>query len=127
VRTVTEHLREHALLAAGCVDRKVMPDLESLRKTEWFPEFEHLMRNRLIMGAFRYGLLEHKAKTNYNMLAYLQEKVDMYVKTGCKEALVDIANMAGLEFMFPSHPNAHWTAWDDDSSHCQTLDRHHKP
>lgn len=121
MRTVTEHLREHALLAAGCTDRKVMPDLESLRKTEWFPEFEQLMRNRLIMGAFRYGLFEHKAKTNYNMLAYIQEKVDMYVKTGCKETLVDIANMAGLEFMFPSHPNAHWATGDDDSNHCQIL------
>lgn len=127
MRTVTEHLREHVLLAAGCFDRHPVPDLESLRGTEWFPEFEQLMRNRLIMGAFRYGLIEHKSKMNYNMLAYLKEKVDQYARTGNKEALVDIANMAGLEFMFPSHPNAHWAAGDDDSDHCPNLDHHHKP
>lgn len=118
MRTVTEHLREHALQQAGCVDRRPMPDLDSLRQSEWFPEFEQLMRNRIIMGAFRYGLLEHKAKMSYRMFDYLREKVDLYERTGNREALVDIANMAGLEFTFPSHPNAHWAAGDDDSNHC---------
>lgn len=119
MRSVTEHIREHALLVAGCIDRKPMPDLNSLRESEWFPEFEQLMRNRLVLGSFRYGLIEHKAKMNYRMFDYLREKVDVYAATGNKEALVDIANMAGLEFMFPSHPNAHWSAGDDDSQHCQ--------
>ena len=121
MRTVTEHLREHALLTAGCVDRKPMPDLDSLRRTEWFPEFEQLMRNRLIMGAFRYQLFKDKAGSGSLMFEYLKQKVAVYEETGNREALVDIANMAGLEFTFPSHPNAHWVAGDDDSGHCPVL------
>lgn len=119
MKTVTEYIREHALTAAGCIDRTPMPDLDVLRETEWFPEFEQLMRNRIIMGAFRYCRMQDKGKTNYRMFDYLQEKVALYARTGNKEALVDIANMAALEFTFPSHPAAHWSAGDDDSQHCK--------
>ena len=122
MKTVTDHIREHVLLTAGCIERKPLPDLDSLHQSEWFPEFEQLMRNRLIMGAFRYQLFKDKACSASLMFEYLKQKVAVYEKTGNREALVDIANMAGLEFMFPSHPNAHWAAGDDDSSHCQVLD-----
>jgi hypothetical protein len=118
-KSITDHLREHALTMAGCIDRKPMPDLETLRRTEWFPEFEQLMRNRIIMGAFRYCRMQDKGKTKYRMFDYLLEKAEVYSRTGNKEALVDIANMAALEFTFPSRENAHWSAGDDDSEHCK--------
>jgi hypothetical protein len=76
------------------------------------------MRNRLVMGAFRYGLMEHTLKQHWDIFGYLQSKVAEYAATGNKELLVDIANMAGLEFMAPSHPLAHWQPLDD-SYHCQ--------
>ena len=31
-----------------------LPSIESLRLSEWSPEFEKGMRDRLVMGAFRY-------------------------------------------------------------------------
>lgn len=119
MKTVTEHLREHALLTAGYFVPRKMPPPESLRETEWFPEFEQLMRNRLLMGAFRYGLLAKKGEQGYRMFDYLKSKVALYEQTGNLECLVDIANMAGLEFLYPTHPQAHWVA-QDDSSHCPT-------
>lgn len=97
-----------------------MADLDTLRKVEWFPVFEQLMRNRIVMGAFRYLPLAQKKNQQYQMFDYLKAKVADYEKTGNTECLVDIANMAALEFLFPSHSNAHWKACDD-GQHCQTL------
>lgn len=119
MHTVTELLRSHVLDTAGYFVPTPVPSLESLQQTEWFPEFEQLMRRRMIMGAFRYGLLVQKWRQNYRMFAYLKQKVESYEQTGNKEFLVDIANMAALEFLYPSHPKAHW-APEDDREHCAT-------
>jgi hypothetical protein len=80
--TVTECLRSHALEMAGYFVPCKVPDLDCLQQTEWFPEFERLMRNRLVMGAFRYGLMERKLKQKYDMFGYLQRKVAEYAATG---------------------------------------------
>lgn len=37
--------------------------LEELRESEWSEEFEKFMRNRLIMGAIRYGRLSDNRNT----------------------------------------------------------------
>jgi hypothetical protein len=104
---------------AGYFVPRPMPDLDSLRQSEWSSEFEQLMRNRLIMGYFRYEPLIEKIKSRrYKMFDYLKTKVALYEKTGNKEALVDIANMALLEFVAPSHPAAHWGPLDNTEEHC---------
>jgi hypothetical protein len=119
MRRITDLIREHALSVAGVNDRNKMPCIEELRATEWNQKFEILMRNRLIMGAFRYGLFREKLAGNHgwDLVGYLQSKVDDYKKSGNMESLVDAANMALLEFTAPTHPNAHWGP-QDDSSHC---------
>ncbi len=49
-------LRQRLLTQAGLVDRPAPKfTLDELAASEWSPEFERLMRNRLIMGALRYG------------------------------------------------------------------------
>ena len=63
--TIFNHIRNHLLGQKGMIPIKTKPSLESLKKTEWSPEFEKLMRNRLIMGAIRYGLLHEKGKPVY--------------------------------------------------------------
>lgn len=120
MKTVTEHLREHALSYAGYFGRNRVPDLDSLRTTEWNAEFEQMMRNRLIMGAFRYGLFEKELDGNHgrDLIGYLQRKIDHYRETGNLEDLVDAANMALLEFTAPTHPKAHWNPGDDEGNHC---------
>ena len=97
-----------------------LPPLEELRQTEWCPEFEALMRNRLIMGAFRYATMEEKKRTGakrWDMLGTLKKKADLYEETGNTEVLVDIANYALLAFMFDAHPKRHFSA-TDDQDHC---------
>lgn len=63
-------------------------------------EFIQLMKNRLVMGAFRYGTFA--TRPNYDNLGYLKHKVRLYRNTGNLEFMVDVANMALLAYTFPS-------------------------
>jgi len=116
MKTVTEHIREHILTNLGMAPIKRMPDLDELRRTEWSLEFENLMRNRLIMGGFRYGLFaEHQArgKNGYDNIGSAIQRLQEYQKTGNMEHLVDAANLCMKEFLVGDHPNKHWDAADD--------------
>lgn len=110
--TVTQHIRRRLEKAIGC-----RPDLSELRQTEWSKPFEQLMRNRLLMGSFRYGLLREKGDQGYDMVGSLEARLAEYKKTGNLELLADVANLALLEFEYPSHSKAHFRAVDD-GSHC---------
>lgn len=72
--------------------------LEELKRTEWSPLFEKLMRNRLVMGAFRYGRLRDRRKPKWDRVTYAIKKLEDYKKTRNSETLVDVANMMLLEF-----------------------------
>lgn len=93
------------------------PPLDELRATEWNPQFIEMMRNRLVMGSFRYRLFRDPRKWTSDLLAGLRKKLAAYEDTGNTENLVDIANYVLLEFTHPSHPKAHFRA-ADDHDHC---------
>lgn len=116
-------LRQRLHAKAGIVER-TMPqgyDFATLQKTEWSPEFEQHMRNRLLMGALRYGLLADKKKNpnKWDLLKALRSKIKGYLKTHNKEYLVDAANYLLLEFECPSIPNTFFKALDDHHDHCK--------
>lgn len=75
-------------------------EFELMKVTEWSPRFEQLMRNRLMMGFFRYGPLAVKRANahKYDCPEYAVKKLRDYQATGNKEFLVDAANMCLLEF-----------------------------
>lgn len=117
--TVFEYLREHLLGNLGLPAQPIrrLPDLDTLRETEWSPEFEQLCRNRLILGAFRYGRFEDPEKWKSDLIAGAKKKIAAYEDSGNLEHLVDLANYARLEFIRPSRPRAHFRA-EDDHKHC---------
>jgi hypothetical protein len=86
---------------------------QSFWETEWSPAFERLMRNRLIMGALRYGRLKAPGKPQYDRLKSIVDRVGKYRESGNLEYLVDIANLALLEFEEGVHPKKHFAAIDD--------------
>jgi hypothetical protein len=88
-------------------------DFEELQKSEWSEEFETLMRNRLLMGAFRYGRLHDPDKPNYNRMKGIISHLVQYEHTHNKEHLVDIANIALCEFAEGSG----WFLSIDDGQH----------
>ena len=126
--TNTEWMRERLLRKAGIllsVASKFKPsDLKKLEKSEWSDEFERLMRNRLLMGAMRYGTFEEKKATMYSkdpwdLLTPVRTKLELYQSTGNSEYLVDAANYLLLAFEFDPHPNKHFQALDDHHDHCR--------
>ena len=93
---------------------------EELKKTEWSEEFERLMRNRLIIGALRYGRLGAANKPQYDRINSMIKRLTKYQETGNKEFLVDVANICLLEFVECNHPNQHFHAIDD-GEHTEIL------
>ena len=74
------------------------------------------MRNRLIMGALRYGTLRATGKPDYDRIGGAMKRLRQYQDTGNLETLVDVANMMLLEFEEGKHPKRHWNTINGD--HC---------
>lgn len=87
--------------------------LPELQASEWSPKFERLMRNRLIMGALRYGRLGVTGKPQYNRIDSAVTRLERYLETGNTEILVDAANLCLVEFVEGKQPNRHFHAVDD--------------
>ena len=125
MKTVTEHIREHLLSQKGIPPIEPAVDLtkislDDLRKSEWSRKFETLMRNRLVMGAVRYGRM-NTAKPKYDKIPSIIERVKKYQKGGNLEHLVDVANLALLEFEEGSHPLKHFSSIDNHNFHTKVV------
>lgn len=123
-KTVTEHIRERIERHAGLIAAPRVPPLDDLRKTEWSDEFETLMRNRLLMGAFRYGLMKDKidGSRSWAMLQSMRSRLTKYEATHNLEMLVDVANLCLLEYLMGKAKGFTMLAVDD-GEHVQEL--HH--
>lgn len=106
MKSITECIRDYIL-------KEVYIDYNKLLKSEWSPEFEQLMRNRLIVGALRYGRLGNLNKPQYDRIASIITRANKYAIIGNSEYLVDIANLALCEFVEGNHPNKHFNSIDD--------------
>ena len=95
--------------------KKKLTLIQRRKISEWVPEFYRLMRNRLIMGSFRYETFEQKkAKPGkYDFAEEAMARIHKYWSDGNTEHLVDAANMCLLEFEFGKHSNKHFSAVDD--------------
>jgi len=87
-------------------------------------DFIEKMKNRILVSTHKYGLVQENVG-RVDMLKSLEVRIDKYRDTGNKEHLVDIANFAMFEFMFPMHPRAHYRATDSDES-AGVVGRHAK-
>jgi hypothetical protein len=90
-----------------------MPSLEKIRKTQWCDDFERLMRNRLTMGAFRYGLFDKRKTSKMDLIGDAERRIRKYRKEGNMECLVDATNLLLLEFACGGHPKCHFKSTDD--------------
>jgi len=104
--TNNEYLRARAL-------KNVRPSLKELRSREWSPEFEALMRHRLLQGGHRYGWLNAPDKPQYDRAEAIIKRAQEFQKSGNTELLVDIANFALCEFEEGIHPAKHFESGDD--------------
>lgn len=112
MKTVTEHIREGIYLRSGILKPERMPPPEELRRTEWSPTFEKLMRNRLVMGAFRYGRMGRPEKRKAHAEAAIRH-LEKYLKDRNPEHLPDAANLCLMEFVENKDRQGTFRAGDD--------------
>lgn len=114
MKTITEHIRDKLHDRLGISDdTPVNGFIGDLRRSEWCNEFECHMRDRMVMGAIRYGCLGMPGKHQYDRVAEVKKRIQKYETSGNTEFLVDVANMALVEFVEGNHPNKHFKAIDD--------------
>jgi hypothetical protein len=120
--TITEHIRKHLfeqILGVPTKGFKNMPSLESLRQTEWNDKFFESCKARMVMGAFRYGLINTPNKPEHDHMQDIKNRAQAYIETGNDELLCDIVNMAMVEFTEGRHPNKHFKSTDDGTIHAE--------
>ena len=93
-----------------------METREQILKRDFSEAFINKMKNAIEMSHYKYGW----ANKTYPELAQaykcIAERLELYIKTQNKDYLVDIANFAMLEFLYPAFENAHYTPTDSDKS-----------
>ena len=108
MKRITDHIRDRLIDTTSIGDKT--ESYGSLLKSEWSSTFERLMRNRLIIGRYRYGRLDRDGDQNYDRVGNAIERLRMYQKTKNAEYLVDAANLCMVEFVNGDH---HFEAVDD--------------
>ena len=97
-------MRDRLLRKAGVIKTT----LKDRYRTEWSPRVEKLMRNRLVMGSFRYQTFEEKRGMvwDYDTAEEAIARIRRYQKDGNTEHLVDIDYIDGWNF--PSTDTLIW-------------------
>ena len=86
-------------------------------KQEYSDRFDELRRNRMEMSYYKYGpVRKNYATGNIQAISTLKKCLEKYKETGNTEYLVDAANYAMLEYMYPQHPKAHFRATSSEES-----------
>ena len=84
--------------------------------TEISEPFIEGMRNRMKVSYHKYGPVASAYPDRVNAIASLQDRLRKYAETGNTEYLMDAANFAMIEYMYPTHPQGHFQGTDDDGS-----------
>jgi len=90
------------------------PDIEELKRTQMNAKFIELMEARMVIGTLRYGYYQ-TSETKFDHVESLKKRLELYAQTGNLECLVDLANIAMIEFTRPTHPHAHLKGQDDQN------------
>jgi hypothetical protein len=85
-------------------------------ETEFSREFVQGMADRMGVSYCKYGAVADAYPRKVNARESLQARLDKYWRTGNTEWLMDVANFAMIEFMHPSHPEAHYRPTDSKES-----------
>lgn len=81
-------------------EMKFFYDYFTFNKSEpWSEDFIKFMRNRLVMGSFRYGLMEEQDYSRFDLAGYIQNKIDKFNSSRDLECLIDACNNALLAFV----------------------------
>ncbi len=118
-------MRERLLVSAGVikpaqVQTYSMKEMEALQCGEEWRHLLFLMKNRMIMGGYRYGPTPLQKPREFDNIADIKRRLDLYEVEGNMEHLIDAANITIIECLKKSHPNFHFSA-SDDGVHAERI------
>ena len=117
-------ITEHDIMRRRLLERKGLHEPPEPSEQNWTPkkleqqwsdEFEQLMRNRICMGAMRYGGMKKVIQPYGFNTVQIRKRLELYEKTGNAEHLVDVANFALVQFVQQTHPNHHFKSIDREN------------
>ena len=96
MNTITEHIREHLMIHQFGIG---LPSYEERQESEWCSAFEQGMRNRLVLGSYRYSPLKYQDLFLYDFIKETRRRLQLYDRYHNLEYLIDAANMLMIEFI----------------------------
>lgn len=82
-------------------------DPKELWESEWSPTFERMRHDRMVVGTYRYGRASTYDGPDRLLPRRAIRRIELYIKTGNTEYLLDAANFLMIEFEWGTHPNKH--------------------
>ena len=89
---------------------------EDILKRDFSEEFIAKMKNAIEMSHYKYGWASKTYPELAQAIKCVQERLDMYEKTHNKDFLIDIANFAMLEYLYPSYEDSKYVPTDSKDS-----------
>jgi hypothetical protein len=92
--------------------------IEKLMETEYDEHFDDLRKQAMMMSHYKYGSVKdtYEVHKTAKAIGSLEMRLLKYKQTGNIEFLVDVANFAMIEFMYPQHKNAHYRTTSSQES-----------
>lgn len=84
--------------------------------SEFSATFWAKMKNSMAQAFIKYGPVADAYPRKVDAIQSLRRRLRKYEETGNKEWLIDIANFAMIEFMHPSHADAHYRGTSEKES-----------
>lgn len=78
--------------------------------------FHQGMLDRMAVSYFKYGPVSEAYPDKVDAIDSLRVRLDKYLADGNTEWLMDVANFAMIEFMYPGHTKAHYKPTDSHES-----------
>ena len=89
---------------------------EDILKRDFSEEFILKMKNAIEMSHYKYGWASKTYPELAQAVKCIQERLDMYEKTHNKDFLIDVANFAMLEYLYPSYEDSKYIPTDSEDS-----------
>ena len=91
-------------------------DLAAILRRDFSEDFFAKMKGSMLQSHYKYGWVSDTYPELADAIACLKQRLELYEKDGNIDHLVDVANFAMIESMYPRHPNAHFERLSSDKS-----------
>lgn len=93
-----------------------MESREEILKRDFSEAFINKMKNAIEMSHHKYGWMSKTYPELAQAYKCIEERLDKYLQTHNKDYLIDIANFAMIEFMYPSFEDSKYVPTDSNES-----------